>query len=488
MNITWLTFFYVAYWLMLIAVTIQIIYQYTISSRASAWLFTIYFLPVFGLFLYFVFGVKRRKRKMYQQKLTADQRALEKYQQKFNAESIQFMRHHKRQLKQFHGLSMMIYHDACSRLTVKNKLTLLENGESKYPQLFKDIEHAKESIHIQYYIFKFDEVGNELIKRLIQKAKEGLTVRFIYDDYGSLGLNQAVLKRMRSYGIEAWPFAEIKLFAFTDRLNYRNHRKIVVIDSTVAYVGGINVGNEYDNQVDDGVKRPFWRDSHLRVQGQGVAYLQSIFLNDWNFCTGQDVELKEEISAEFESWPVAENKMIQVIASGPDSPQPSILFSMLHAINSAKDEILITTPYFIPSPALITALKIAVLRGVMVKVLVPDESDLKIVNAAAQSYYDELLQVGVVFYKYTKGFIHAKTMVVDGFLSVMGTANFDERSFELNFEVNVMIYDSAFAKQLSDSFENDLKDAKQICAETWKNRSVVKSFFEKLARLISPIL
>ena len=488
MTITWLTILYVAYWLLLIAVTIQIINQYTISSRASAWLFTVYFLPAFGLLLYFIFGVKRRKRKMYQQKLSVDQMALEKYQHKFIDETLQLIQQNKSKLNQFQGLGKMIYRDACSRLTIKNKVTLLENGEAKYPNLLTDINNAKHTIHIQYYIFRFDEVGNELIQLLIQKAKAGLEVRFIYDDYGSLGLNQAVLKRMRSYGIEAWPFAEIRLFAFTDRLNYRNHRKIVIIDGKVSYVGGINIGNEYNNQLDDGIKRTFWRDSHLRIEGQAVAYLQNIFLNDWNFCTGQQVDIEDVISADFEQWPDTENKMLQIIASGPDSPQPSILFSILHAINIAKTEILITTPYFIPNPALMMALKMAVLRDVTVKILVPDKSDSKVVNAAAQSFYYELLTVGVEIYKYTKGFVHAKTMVVDSFLSIMGTANFDERSFELNFEVNVTIYDESFAKQLKASFINDIKDSAQLQLEAWENRSAVKIFTEKIARLVSPIL
>jgi cardiolipin synthase len=477
-----------AYWLLLIAVTIQIINQYTISSRASAWLFTVYFLPAFGLLLYFIFGVKRRKRKMYQQKLTVDQMALEQYQHKYIDETLQLIQQNKTKLNQFQGLGKMIYQVACSRLTIKNKVTLLENGEAKYPNLLSDINNAKHTIHIQYYIFRFDEVGNELIQLLIQKAKAGLAVRFIYDDYGSLGLNQSVLKRMRSYGIEAWPFAEIRLFAFTDRLNYRNHRKIVIIDGKVSYVGGINIGNEYNNQLNDGIKRTFWRDSHLRIEGQAVAYLQNIFLNDWNFCTGQHVDIVDVISADFGPWPDTENKMLQIIASGPDSPQPSILFSILHAINIAKTEILITTPYFIPNPALMMALKMAVLRDVTVKILVPDKSDSKVVNAAAQSFYYELLIVGAEIYKYTKGFVHAKTMVVDSFLSVMGTANFDERSFELNFEVNVTVYDEAFAKQLKTSFHNDIKDSAQLQLDDWEHRSSIKVFTEKIARLVSPIL
>ncbi len=487
MTISWITIAYYAYWVLLIYVTLQIIQQYTISSRASAWLFTVYLFPVVGLFLYFVFGVQRHKRKMYQQKLTSTQHALEAYQARYDAESIRVMQQHKENLKQFHGLTKMIYLDSCSRLTVRNKLTLLENGEQKFPQLFSDLEAAKHTIHLEYYILRFDDIGSQLIQLLIKKAKQGVAIRLIYDDYGSLGLNQLVLMRMRSHGIEAFPFAEIRWFAFTERLNYRNHRKIVVIDGRVAYVGGINIGDEYNN-AKAVTEKVYWRDSHLRIEGQGAAYLQNIFLTDWNFCADQAIEIEDQLPAVLEEMDEPDYKMMQVVASGPDSPQPSILFSILQAIHTAKTEILITTPYFIPNPALIKALKIAVLRGVSVRLLVPSQSDTKVVNAAAQSFYFEMMQVGVKVYKYTRGFIHSKTMVVDDFLSVMGTANFDERSFELNFEVNVLIYDETFAQQLKDSFVADLTDAKLLSVNSWEKRSVIKTFIEKMARLISPIL
>ncbi|MCB1583414.1 MAG: cardiolipin synthase [Marinicella sp.] len=486
--ISWVSLAYYAYWAVLIYVTIKIISQYTISSRASAWLFTVYMVPVVGIILYLIFGVKKRKRRIYQQKQSYNQQALEAFHVKYSEKSLAVMRQQKDNLKQFHGLTKMIYQDTGNRLTVNNQLNLLENGEQKFPRLLKDIEAAEHTIHLEYYILRFDDVGSQLLEVLVRKAKQGLAIRILYDDYGSLGLSQVVLQRLRSYGIEVWPFAELGLFAFTDRLNYRNHRKIVVIDGKIGYVGGINVGNEYVNNNKEHMPDKFWRDTHLRIEGQSVAYLQHIFINDWNFSTGQQLAIEDELSAGFSDLSVAERKMVQIVASGPDSAAPSILLTILQAIYTATDEILITTPYFIPNQSLIKALKVAALRGVMVKVIVPDKSDNFVVNAAAQSYYYELLQDGVAFYKYTQGFIHAKTMVVDGFLSVMGTANFDERSFELNFEVNALIYDRDFAEQLKVSFENDLTCAKQITLESWDKRSAVKIFMEKLARLISPIL
>lgn len=487
MSFSWLTLTYYAYWLMLIYVTLQIIHQYTISSRASAWLFTVYLFPVAGMVLYFIFGVNRRKRKIYGRKLTKNQQSLEAYQAEFNADSLRVLKRHKDQLKQFHGLTKMIYRDSCSRLTVNNQLMLLENGEDKFKHLLQDVAAAQHTIHLEYYIFRADDIGSELIQLLIKKAKSGVKVRLIYDDYGSLNLPRQVLSRMRSAGVEVEPFYEIRLFAFAERLNYRNHRKIVVIDGHIAYVGGINVGDEYINDTHHD-KKTYWRDSHLRLVGQGVAYLQNIFLNDWNFCAEQQVEIDGELPDDLADMDIDNTHMVQLVASGPDSPAPSILFAMLHALHLAQQEVLITTPYFIPNPALIKALKIAVLRGVQVRLLVPDQSDNKVVNAAAQSFYYEMLLAGVEVYQYTAGFIHAKTMVIDGFLSVMGTANFDERSFELNFEVNVLIYDESFAQQLVDSFKRDVEQAKQLSTETWEKRSVLKIFVEKVARLISPIL
>ena len=485
MYFSWFTLAYYVYWVILLFVTWQIINQYTISSRASAWLFAVYIFPVVGLVAYFVFGIKRRKRKIYQQKQSANQKAKESSQERFK-KSLE--RNHE-ELKKFRALTAMVYQDTGNGITANNHLTLLENGEHKFPRLFADIERAKHSIHLEYYIFRFDDVGSELVHKLIQKAKAGVEIRMIYDDYGCLGLNQAVIKRMRSHGIEVWPFAEINLFAFTERLNYRNHRKIVVIDDHIAYVGGINVGDEYNNDPTDQSSRSFWRDSHVRIVGPGVAYLQQIFLNDWNFCTEQEVPVNVDLTDQSTQLPQDEKgQLLQVIASGPDSPQPSILFAMLKAIHTAEEEILITTPYFIPNPSLMKALKIAVISGVSVKVLVPDDSDNWVVNAAAQSFYYELLLAGVEFYKYTKGFIHAKNMVVDNYLTVMGTANFDERSFELNFEVNVLIFGERFASQVKKAFNRDLKAAKQLHVSSWEKRSQLKKFLEKLARLIAPIL
>jgi cardiolipin synthase len=288
---------------------------------------------------------------------------------------------------------------------------------------------------------------------------------------------------LKDAGVEVFPFQKILFYLLANRLNYRNHRKIIIIDGQTAFTGGINVSDKYIN---DKKTRLYWRDTHLRIDGPGVFYLQYLFFTDWNFCCPKKTKPSGEHFAAHKNFP--EETLVQVVASGPDATQPAVLFSILQAINLAKKEILITTPYFIPGDTILDALKIAALSGIVVKLLVPGISDSKIVNAASRSYYGELLAAGVEVYLYEKGFVHAKTMVTDGSLSIVGTANMDMRSFELNFEVNVILYDEKISKKLRSTFFDDLKDAKKIDAKKWNLRPAYKQLPEKLARLFSPVM
>ena len=290
-------------------------------------------------------------------------------------------------------------------------------------------------------------------------------------------------RRLKDAGVEVYPFQKIMFYLLANRLNYRNHRKIIVIDGQTAFTGGINVSNKYIN---DKNNQLYWRDTHLRIDGPGVFYLQYLFFTDWNFCSGKKVKPSAEHFAAESKY--AENTIVQVVASGPDSAQPAVLFSILQAINLAKKEILITTPYFIPGDTILDALKIAALSGITVKLLVPGVSDSRLVNAAGRSYYGELLAAGVEIYLYEKGFVHAKTMITDSSLSIIGTANMDMRSFELNFEVNAIVYDQKISRQLRSTFFDDLTDAKKIDAKKWNSRPAYKQLPEKLARLFSPVM
>lgn len=272
---------------------------------------------------------------------------------------------------------------------------------------------------------------------------------------------------------------------FANRLNYRNHRKIIVIDGVTAFVGGINVSDRYIN---NGSEKLYWRDTHLRIDGPGAQYLQYLFLCDWNFCADELLQPNTDFFPPKPLQTVNDNKVVQIAASGPDSESPTILFSIIQAINLATSEILITSPYFIPGESLLDALIIASLSGISVKLLVPGVSDSILVNSAARSYYSELLSAGVEIYQYQKGFVHAKTMVTDKKIAVVGTANMDFRSFDLNFEVNAIVYDTPIATELSDIFYRDLKDALKINPVYWNSRPVYKKLLEKAARLLSPLL
>lgn len=380
-------------------------------------------------------------------------------------------------------LVAMLIKDLRSPLTQKNKVKLLLNGEEKFPELIKCLQAAKHHIHIEYYIFEQDETGTAIIEILIAKAKEGVQVKFIYDDFGSPSIKKKIERKMRDAGIEIYPFSKVHFYLLANRIYYRNHRKIVVIDGRTAFVGGINISDKYFNNRKHNL---YWRDTHLRIDGPGVYYLQYVFITDWNFCCGKKLDLENIFFAECDEF--KEGALIQIASSGPDSEEPSIMFSVIEAISLAKEEILITTPYFIPGDSILNALRIAALAGVKVKLLVPGKCDSRIVNAASKAHYDALLQAGVEIYLYNKGFVHAKTLVTDGKLSIIGTANMDHRSFELNFEVNAIVYDESFSKKMQRVFAEDIKHATRLDAKQWYKRSLVTQFPEKLARLLSPTL
>lgn len=381
----------------------------------------------------------------------------------------------------------MLMNDSMSPLTGNNTLKLLVNGEKKFPEVLSAIRAAKHHIHIEYYIYEDDTIGKEIELALIEKVKEGVIVRFIYDDFGSGSVRKKLVPRLTKGKVKTFPFYKIIFFALANRINYRNHRKIIVIDGTIGFVGGINVSDRYINDAKD-EKKLYWRDTHLRIDGPGVQYLQYLFLSDWNFCAKDNIEPDEFYFPKPGSLPVKGHKIVQIAASGPDSDAPTILFSLLEVINLASKEILITTPYFIPGDSILDALMIAALGGLKVKLLVPKEADSKLVNAASKSYYDDLLNVGVEIYMYEKGFVHAKTVVADRQIAVIGSANIDSRSFDLNFEVSAIVYDKELSEELATVFEDDISNSHRIDPEVWRNRPMTKQFIEKTARLVSPLL
>lgn len=472
------------YVLLIAAVLLRILFETHSTSKTLAYILFCLFIPVFGVLFYLTFGINYWKKKRYSRKMKENDGILENLKKTISRYD-EVMMNADESVRQNAELSNMLLKDLGSPLTCGNEVTLLTNGENKFPEVLDAINNASHHIHLEYYIYECDQTGMSIIELLIEKAKQGVQVRFIYDDFGSPTIKSALEKRMKEAGIEIFAFHKIKFYLLANRFNYRNHRKIIVIDGHTAFVGGINVSDRYFNNGDP--EKLYWRDTHLKIKGPAVFYLQYLFITDWNFCCS-DVHLKAD-SDYFKDVPVTTNNCyVQVAAGGPDSPLPSILYSLLQAIALAKEEILITTPYFIPGDSILDSLCMAALSGLKVKLLVPGVSDSKLVNAASKSYYAQLLQAGVEIYLYQKGFVHAKTIVTDGKLSMVGTANMDYRSFELNFEVNAVVYDADFAKQMRDLFFKDLQDAVQINKEEWLRRNWTKQLPEKVARLFSPVL
>ncbi len=478
----WILLAVALYTVIIIIVCLNIIYNTPSTAKALAYVLVAIFVPVIGIAIYFTVGLNYRKKKLYSKKIVRDKNALEDLRQRITLASEKAWDTKEPAIEKHKKLALYLLNDGMSPLSGGNEVKLLINGENKFPEVLEALKNAKHHIHIEYYIFEDGEIGEQIKDILIQKAKEGVEVRFIYDDFGSRSIRKKFVDELIDAGVQAFPFYKILFIILANRVNYRDHRKIIIVDGCTGFVGGINVSDRYINKPG----QLYWRDTHVKISGPGVYYLQYLFICDWNFCSGKHLKLEREF---FCTTPTTKGKAtVQIAASGPDSDVPTLMFSMVQTIGLAEKELLITTPYFIPGESIMNALHVAALSGVKIKILVPDKSDSALVNAAARSYYGELLTAGVEIYLYKKGFVHAKTMVSDGQLCIIGTANMDHRSYELNFEVNSMIYDTSTAEQLRDVFYEDIKDAKKINANTWKKRPFYKQLPEKVARLLSPLL
>jgi cardiolipin synthase len=481
----WITLVEIVYAVIVALVCLRIIYDTRSTSKTLAYMLLAIFVPVVGIVFYFVFGVNYRKRLIYSKKLIQDEVRLKELDKKTTSLSARNLKKNADEVGEGQSLVSLIMNDSRSPLTSGNAVKLLVNGEEKFPEVMEVIKTARHHIHLEYYLYEDDRIGNRIKELLIQKAAEGVTVRLIYDGFGSSSIRGRFVDEFHEAGVEAYPFNRVRLLFFANRINYRNHRKIIIVDGQIGFIGGINISDRYinDRQQPD---TTYWRDTHLRIDGPGIAFLQHLFLCDWNFCSGQKI-LPEPVYFDAKPMPGA-NTSVQIAASGPDSPASTVKLSFLKAINLAKSEILLTTPYLIPGGSIMDALKISAMGGVKVRILVPGFSDSRLVNAAAWSNYGELLKAGVEIYTYNKGFIHAKTMVIDGYISVVGTANMDHRSFDLNFEVNAIVYAVEFAAQLRKSFHADLNDAERVLYDKWKSRPVYIKLIERMARLLSPLL
>ncbi|MEN8701412.1 cardiolipin synthase [Bacillus infantis] len=448
-----------------------------------AWLMVLFFIPILGFIMYFLFGQNLARRKMFQwedrEKVGID----EMIRQQIHSIKNKLFSFRNETIRESYDLIYMHLINNEAVLTQDNEVEIFTDGRKKFDSLIGDIKSAKDHIHLQYYIFKKDNLGKGLVSLLTEKAKEGVKVRVLYDELGSRGVTKRFFRELRAAGGEVEAFFPSRLPFINIRVNYRNHRKLAIIDGKLGYVGGFNVGDEYL-----GLDPSFgyWRDTHLRISGEAVHAIQTRFILDWN-----QASHRHDIHYHTRYFPESTgsgNIGIQIVNSGPDSEWEQIKNGYIKMISSAKESIMIQTPYFIPDASLLDALRIASLSGVKVKIMIPNKPDHMFVYWATYSYIGEMLKTGAEIYIYDNGFIHAKTIVVDEKIASVGTANIDVRSFRLNFEVNAFIYDKEVSRQLAGKFRDDIELSSLMDAERYSKRSFYIRLKESISRLLSPIL
>lgn len=444
-------------------------------TKTLSWIAVVALFEIVGVILYLTFGRNFRKERLFSKKNKTDKSQIEHiYHKQLN--SINDYTPVEEDL----DITKLLWNNNRSLLTRTNKVEILNNGEATFGSILEAIGRAKRYIHLEFYIVEDDQIGNIVAEALIAKAQQGVEIRLIYDDVGSWSLGSRFVNRLKQAGIKVYAFMPVAFPWFTSRINYRDHRKILIVDGKVGFTGGVNIADRY---LKSG-KREMWRDTHIKIEGSAVAMLHLIFMTDWHFVS------KEELNAKIylKPHPVDHNTPIQIASSGPDSNWASIMQTFFYAISSAKEHIYIVTPYFMPNQAILTALKVASLKGVDIRLLIPSRSDSKIVYCATRSYIDELLNAGIKIFMYQKGFVHSKLIMIDSEYCSVGTANMDIRSFEYNLELSALIYDKEVTKELESYFIADLADSKELNIKQWSKRSRKEYLLEALARLFSPFL
>ena len=455
-------------------------------ASSWAWLLVLLFIPVFGFVIYMIFGRNSKREKMFRVKEEYDREVYYKYllqdercvgRVKAQKEIIE----KGGRLVDAEYLTDLAYLHLNSGnwMTFNNKVTRFITGADKFEALVRDIRQAKEFIHLEYYIWRGDKLGTRLVEELTKKAEEGVEVRLLYDGMGNSRLPKDFFDKLHAAGGYTAAF----LPPFIVRISYRNHRKLCIIDGKVGYIGGFNVGDEYL-----GIVKRYgpWRDTHLRVVGDAIDQMQIRFIKDWNFTTRYGaVQLEQRY---FPLREQSEGIRMQIVSSGPDTKWHNVHNGYFKMINEAEHHIYLTTPYFVPDDGIFEALRVAALSGLDVRILIPGNPDHFFVYWASMSYLGQLLEAGVRCYQYERGFIHSKSLCIDGKMSSVGTANMDIRSFELNFEVNAVIYNQKITEQMEEIFVNDLESCREITRELYEARGLVTRFKEQCSRLLSPLL
>lgn len=453
------------------------------AATTLAWLLVFVLFPFGGLVLYFIFGrgmrrkiKKRLLRQNLEDRLLPTYELLVKRQTQETQAIIEACGSPERQ-----KLMRLLFKNSDSILTRKNDIHVYFNGEEKFAQLLEDIKNARSYIHMEYFIWKDDRFTAKVVEALSAKAAAGVEVRILYDGMGQY-LRPRYLKKLRARGIRIYPYYTFSVPFKVHTLNYRNHRKVVVIDGRYGYVGGMNMAEEY---ITGGKRFPHWRDTHIRIKGAAVAVLAGVFSVAWANTTKETITIPPFIPAQKEG---SQYVPVQITTSGPDSEWESIKQLYFLLITSAEKTVYIQTPYFIPDTTIVMALKTAALSGIDVRVMLTDHFDKRLPYWVAQTFFQDLLNAGVRFFYYTKGFLHAKTIVIDSDICSIGTANVDIRSFDLNYEINALIHNTAISQRLFDQFMRDLEDSREYTIHDYEAIPRIKKLRNSLFRLFSPLL
>lgn len=460
-----------------------IFFQRRNPTTVWAWLLLLNFIPVLGFVLYLILGQNFHKERMFKMKEIEGEI---KYAVRRQEESIyrERLRLRDPRLDRFKRLILYNLNEGESVLTDNNDVRIYTDGEEKFRALLSEIRQAKYYIHLQYYIIRNDELWQDIENLLICKAKQGVEVRILFDSMGCKRMKRRNWAKLQNAGVRVAEFFPAVFGKLQLRVNYRNHRKIVVIDGRIGFVGGFNVGREYLGRSE---RFGYWRDTHICIEGAAVTSLAVRFVLDWNYAARENLFLEDHLFAVPEYVREGQDP-VQIISSGPDSRAREIRNNYLCLIHMARKNIYIQTPYFIPDDDIRDALIIAAKSGVDVRIMIPCKPDHLFVYWATYSYIGEMVEAGARCYTYDQGFLHTKCLCIDGLVSCMGTANMDIRSFRLNFEVNAVIYSAATTGKLEEAFEADIKKSTFITRKNYEQRTLAVRVKEQFCRLLSPVL
>lgn len=478
----WLGWLVAALLLYIALLAVIMLIEHRKPAQMTAWLLIALLIPYLGFFAYFMLGRDFRIRRMtrrFEKRIRYDSAAASSYSSHNQIHRIEEVGND--QLAGQKNLFGLLSRLAPFAITTGNQSKVLTNGEATFEAILNALDKARHHIHLDYYTIRDDGIGRRFLRTLIRKAREGVEVRLVYDGIGSLHISENYLKELHAAGVHTSCFLPPRFAFYERRLNYRNHRKIAVVDGVVGFLGGINIGDEY---LGKNKRLGFWRDTHLKLQGNAVHDLQKLFLNDWTFASKERLEIQKYMPKHTS----AGKESVLIVPSEPGRNDQKILDVTFAAINAAKSRICISTPYFIPDPSLVMALRTAAQSGVDVHIIIPGIADTKLILLATLSYVQDMLDAGVKIYRYQKGFIHAKVMIIDRMLASIGTANMDMRSFYSNFELNALLFDTDAIDRLYTDFQDDLKQSRQVHAQQFTKRPWKQKAAESLIQMLSPLL